>query len=260
LAALRLLRFLPIQFRTNPEPKRDMRKTIIALLAIATIQFSAHAITIAKWTFETSVPTTAGPISAEAGSGTGTAFHASAATVFSNPVGNGSAESWSANNWSVGDFFQFSIATAGYKDIMLGWDQTSSSTGPGEFKLAYQINGGGFADFYDYTVIPNQSGSPGLGAWSSGTAIAGYGFSVDLSTVTGLNDAASVDFRLIMRTTADSTPPGTVATTGASRVDNFTVSGTLLPPSVPDGGTTALLLALPLLGLWALRRLSTRPV
>jgi hypothetical protein len=209
-------------------------KTCRNLLAIAAISVfslsSLEAQTLAKWTFETSPPADLANsaiisgILADVGTGTASGVHASAATDWSTPVGNGSANSLSANEWAVGDYFQFSLSTLGYQGITVGWAQTSSTTGPGEFKLAYQVNGGGFTDFLNYTVLPNSATAPGLGTWGSGTEILGYNYSVDLSALTVLDNVASVDFRLIMTTTADATPPGTVATTGTGRVDNFTVS------------------------------------
>ncbi len=62
-----------------------------------------------------------------------------------------------------------------------------------------------------------------------------------LSSLTVLDEVASVDFRLIMRTTADSTPPGTVAAAGPSRVDNITISGTVVPE--PSAGVLGLIAA-----------------
>ena len=197
---------------------------------IATATLTSASAQIAVWTFETAPPAdllnsaTIGGIAADFGLGTASGVHASAATDWTTPTGNGSANSLSANEWAVGDYFQFSVSTVGFQNIGVSWAQTSSSTGPGEFKLAYQVNGGGFTDFFSYTVLPNQAGAPGAGNWNSTTEIANYNYFVDLSSVAALNNAASVDFRLIMATTADATPPGTVATGGTDRVDNFTVA------------------------------------
>lgn len=215
--------------------------TLLLASQVALVTTSHAATVITQWTFETSIPATAGPHAAEVGTGSATGFHASGATAYNNPVGNGSAESFSANTWAVNDYFQFSIATTGYEDILVSWSQTSSSTGPGEFKLAYQVNGGGFTDFVNYIVLPNQVAAPGLGSWTSGTEITGYNYSFDLSAITGLDNAASVDFRLIMRSTNDAAPPGTVAAGGTSRVDNFTISGTAVPE--PSTGLLGLIAA-----------------
>lgn len=212
-----------------------MKKIFVVFCVTCLSLAGSHADTLAQWTFETSPPadvtdsTTISGISADTGTGTASGIHASALTDWSTPTGNGSANSLSANTWAIGDYYQFSIVTTGYEDIFLGWAQTSSGTGPGEFKLAYQVNGGGFTDFLNYTVLPNQAGAPGLGTWSSSVENTGYNFSADLSAVTALDNAAAVDFRLIMRTDSDSTPPGTVAAAGTSRVDNFTVTATAVP-------------------------------
>ena len=215
-------------------------KKIFAVFCVTCLSFaSSRADTLAQWTFETSPPaditdnTTISGIAADTGTGTASGIHASSLTDWSTPTGNGSANSISANNWAIGDYYQFSTVTTGYEDIFLGWAQTSSTTGPGEFKLAYQVNGGGFTDFTDYTVLPNSATAPGVGTWSSSTENTGYNFSINLSAITSLDNAASVDFRLIMRTDNDSTPPGTVAVAGTSRIDNFTVTATPVPePSV----------------------------
>lgn len=208
---------------------------------------SNGAAVITKWTFEKGLSfavlnRTSFSLSADIGTGTATGVHASAASDWTSPSGNGSAKSFSSNTWAINDYWQFSIATTGFEDILLNWSQTSSSDGPGEFKLAYQVNGGGFTDFLSYTVLPNQAAAPGLGDWSSGAEITGYNFSVDLTALSGLDNAASVDFRLIMRTTDDATPPGTVAATGNSRIDNFTVSGTAMVPE-PSTGLLGLIAA-----------------
>src|ERR1044072_5605012 len=86
---------------------------------------SAASVVMAAWGFEGVTTTNTGttPVvsgglaTADSGAQTAgsafTAFHTSAATVWSNPAGNGSAKSLSANNWSVGDYFQFSFSTIG---------------------------------------------------------------------------------------------------------------------------------------------------
>ena len=212
-------------------------KKLLAVIGLSVVSLTnMQSATIAQWTFETLTlspaytnSTSIFGVLPEVGSGTASGTHASALTVFSTPVGNGSPKSLSANNWAVGDFYQFSVATTGYEDLFVGWGETSSGTGPGEFKLAYQVNGGGFTDFFNYTVLPNQVTAPGLGSWTSGTEITGYNYLVDLSAITSLDNSAAVDFRLIVRSTADSTPPGTIAASGSSRVDNFTVTASLVP-------------------------------
>jgi len=191
---------------------------IVSLMAIS----SAHAAVISQWTFETSIPTTKGPIAPELGNGSGTAYHANSTAVFSNPAGNGSGslESWSATKWTAGDYWQFEVRTSGFESIFIGWDQLSSATGPRDFGLFYSTDGSTFAQFLiNYTVTSLYST-----------------FSRDLSSITGLNDDASVFFRLVDMTAMNVDPTmngGTVALGGTDRVDNFTVSGNAIA-SVPD--------------------------
>lgn len=200
------------------------------LLAGSSGLLHAVPVDIARWTFETSVPTTAGPHSPEVGAGAALGFHADLSTVYSNPTGNGSNESFSANRWGVGDYWQFSLSTAGYDNINVSLDQTSSAGGPRDFKISYSTDGTTFTDFQNYSVLEN-GGSPNP-AWSSGTVRPAYAFSFDLTSVSALDDDSSIFFRLIDRSTV-SASGGVVATTGADRVDNFLVTGTVRIVSAP---------------------------
>ena len=200
---------------------------------------SSDASIIAKWTFETSVPNTAGPHAPEMGNGAASGFHAGAATTtYSNPAGNGSGESFSANNWSVGDYWQFAVSTISYAGITLSWDQYSSSTGPTSFQLAYSTDGSSFTDFGSaYAVSANS--------WTS------YN-NIDLSAITGLDNQATAYIRLINKSS--------VAGTGTDRIDNFTVSGAAASVAVPEPSTylAGALLLLPLLGINAIHVLRNR--
>ena len=179
---------------------------------------SASAQTISQWTFETSIPATAGPFSPEVGSGSALGLHAGAAT-YSSPAGNGSVHSFSVNTWAVGDYFQFNLGTVGYSGIGLSFDQTSSGTGPRDFSLQYSTDGTTFTPFASYAVLANASPNP---AWNATTASSLYTQNFDLSGVTSLNNAASIYFRLVNTSTV-SAAGGTVAAGGTDRVDNFTV-------------------------------------
>jgi hypothetical protein len=185
----------------------------------------ARASTVAAWTFETSQPATAGPFTPEIGAGTALGFHAGAST-YSSPVGNGSAHSFSSNTFAVGDYYQFSVSTIGLNDIVLSWDQTSSSTGPRDFRLAYSTNGTTFTDFANYSVLANASPNP---VWNSTTASVLYSFTQNLSSITALNNQAAVYFRLIDNSTIAANG-GAVGTAGTDRVDNFNISGTSVVP------------------------------
>jgi hypothetical protein len=206
----------------------------------------ARAATISQWTFETSPPadltnSANGPaVAADVGLGTATASgtHASAATDWTTPVGNGSANSLSANNWAVGDYWQFQLSTVGVTNIGVAWDQTKSASGPGVFDFAYSTDG------VTFTVVLNNYTVPAV-TWSSGSNTQTTAFSVSLASIAAVANAPTLTFRL----TAESagTDDG-----GTNRIDNFTVTGTeiAVPPGVPESGATIVVFGLSLIALF----------
>lgn len=237
-----------------------LKLTSLALLLSASL--STQAATIAQWTFETNPPSDSnnsgtGPsVGADIGSGNVFGVHASSQTDWSTPSGNGSANSFSVNTWATGDYWQFELSTSGYQDIFLNWQQTSSGTGPRNFKLLYSTTGGSFADFSAYLVLENASANGGT--WGA-TYRPNYSISMDLSGVAEIENASNVYFRLVNDSTT-SANGGTVAAGGSSRIDNFTVSGTEIKPSsisVPDAGSSLLLLGFALGGVIGSFRWST---
>jgi len=177
--------------------------------------------TLALWTFETSVPATAGPHTAEGGinGGNATNPHSSGGVTYSNFVGNGSAESFSSDKWSAGDYYQFTTSTSGYEDIFLTIHQTSSNSGPKNFKVQYSTDGSSFTDLSGGSYsIANDSWS------SSGSPKAESIYSFDLSSISSLDNKASIYIRLTQVGTT-SVDGGTVATGGTNRVDNVTITG-----------------------------------
>jgi hypothetical protein len=207
--------------------------------------FTPPTVVAARWTFETSQPAASDTaiisnITAEQGSGTARGVHASAATDYDNPVGNGSVESFSANNWAVGDFFEFQINTQGYEDVSLAFDQTSSNTGPRDFGIFYSTTGiGAFTDMgITYSVLANAAPNP---TWNSSSPHAEFSFDFDLSDITALDDQATMFLRLVDLTTT-SANGNTVQAGGTSRVDNFTIfyreiASATLPGDFNDDGT-----------------------
>lgn len=229
--------------------RRNILSVVLPLLVSASV---ASAQTLAQWTFETSPPadlnnsTTILGLAADIGTGTASGFHASAATDYSTPAGNGSDNSLSANTWAVNDYYQFTLSTVGYSGIGVSFDTTGSATGPRDFNLAYSTDGSVFTTFASYAVLLN--GAPNL-SWSTANGYqSAYTSSFDLSSITGLDNAASVYFRLVnTSTTAINGSP--VGTGGSSRVDNFAVY--VVPVPEP---TSAVVLGLGLLALMVRRR------
>lgn len=193
-----------------------MKKALLTLALVTVSAIAARADTIADWTFETSIPATAGPFSPEIGAGSALGLHAGAAT-YSSPAGNGSLHSFSANTWAVGDYWQFTINASTYSSLVLDWDQVGSNTGPRDFRLAYSTDGTTFTDFTTYSVI--------VSGFSSGSTNTAAHHTADLSAITALNGQPTVVFRLFDNGTTAINNTGTVAAGGTDRVDNFTVTG-----------------------------------
>lgn len=213
------------QFPSLTNGPAALRRILLAAALFATSAGSAAADTIASWTFETSLPTAAGPYSPEVGAGSATGFHSGGST-YSNPVGNGSNESFSSTNWSVGDYYQFQVSTVGYTGISISWDQTSSNTGPRDFQLQYSTDGTTFSNIGSaYSVLANATPNP---VWNATTYNAIYTFAQNLNAFPALDNAPAVYFRLTDASTV-SANGGTVASTGTDRVDNVTIMGSPVP-------------------------------
>jgi hypothetical protein len=212
-----------------------MNKLLSSALGFLVTASILQAQTVAQWTFETSLPATAGPFSPELGSGSASGSHAAAAT-FSTPAGNGSTHSFSANTWAVGDSWQFQVNTLGFNNVGLSWDQTSSGTGPRDFNLDYSINGGSsWTTVTAYNVLANAAPNP---TWNATTSSSLYTFTPDLTGVA--DNEASVWFRLIDVDTT-SANGGTVASGGTDRIDNVTVAVVPEPTSLSLMGGFGLL-------------------
>jgi hypothetical protein len=231
-----------------------MKKTLIfslcsvtALLAVQSLKAQS---TLADWTFESSASTnniigagltsgtTQSGVSADIGTGTASASHASSATAWSIPAGNGSAHSWSANNWAQGDFFQFSVTLDlvdnTYSGFNVTYDQNGSATGPKTYYIAYSTDGLTFTPFgSDYTLTSGIT-------WASGTPNQATQLSDNFSPITALDTASTIYFRIVddSLTTGGAINGGNIGTSGTDRIDNFLVSASVAP--VPEPTTMAL--------------------
>jgi hypothetical protein len=237
--------------------KKFLIASVVVAAAVVLVAVQAKATTVAQWTFEsfaTSTVNTSGPLSPEVGSGTATGVH-SGTTTFSEPGGDvdptiaamdpgasaagaaSSIRSWSANGWSVNDYWQFKVSTLTLDTIRVGWDQTGSNTGPKFFQLQYSTDGSSFITVGAVYTLP-------VSGWNTTTVS-------PLSTIvsepgTAWDNQATLYFRLY-DTSTTSINGATVASTGTDRVDNFTVVG------IPEPSTVALVGA-GLVGLFAIRR------
>jgi hypothetical protein len=186
---------------------------------------------IAGWDFENLSTTTYGSTadfgSADLGaleSGTdASGKHASASTTYGATTGNGGGNAVSADNWAVGDYFQFSASTAGYSNISVSFDQagvgTSASLAPRSFSLLYSTDGTSFLTYISYPISAS---------WQT--------FSFDLSSISALSNDATVSFRVQESGTRTiGGPKGTaISSQAVVAVDNFRVSGL---SAVPEPAT-----------------------
>jgi hypothetical protein len=211
-----------------------MKRNICFAALLMTAVSSTQAATIASWGFEVNIPpTTTGSsvtgLSPDVGSGSGSGVHANASTAFSTPVGNGSAHSFSANNWSIGDYWQFHVNTVGFQGIQLSFDQAAAGTGATNFNLLISTDGTTFTTALSFYGVPQNSTGfgGGGGVWNSTTSFSSYTHTVDLSSFTQLNNASDIYFRL----------QSNISGPGTSQIDNFIVSGL----AVPEPGSVALI-------------------
>lgn len=214
---------------------RIMKTKILFLLFLAAATIPARAITISQWTFETGVQT---PASVDPNA-TASSFTLSSGGV-TFPSGNAptATTAISGTGWNVADgvkWWQFTVtANAGYQlDLTsLTFDDQRSPTGPASWSVT--VNGvtavSGLGTHAAFAANPmNTVSLSGLAFQDLGSAVVKiFGF-------------------------------GASAPVGTWRLDNVNLNGTVAQnPAVPDAGTTALLLSIPLLGLFALRRFTTR--
>ena len=188
--------------------------------------------TVAGWTFETGSLSGAsgtspvgigGFLSANVGTGTATALHASSSSLWFKPAGNGSSGAFAGTTWGVGDYFQFSTSTTGYSSISVTWDQYSYEFGPRDFGVSYSVDGTNFTSAGSFVVSDVPAWNPTTPQTGSAT-----NFSIDLSGVSALANASTVYFRLIT-TSATAVNGGAIGTFAYSVLDNFTVTGTAIP-------------------------------
>jgi hypothetical protein len=214
-----------------------MKRILIAsVVAVVVLVAQARAQTgIVFYSFN-DTSSTGAVITATVGSGLSTFSNFNSAgnpisilsSVSGNPNNRGfsAGNSVSQNGWD-GDasYFQFTLDSTGYQDIILSWGENRSSTGPNEWTIRYSSNGGGL--FTDFSTI----------ALPANSAV-----SVDLTSVTAINNNPDVIFRLV--------GIGASAAGGTAKIDNFNIDATAVIPEP----STVVLVGAGLVGLLALRR------
>ncbi len=224
-----------------------LSRSLSAALAgsvVATVASTASADLIAGWTIPTAFPNNPPPAGVSYSVGAAdqgdqtigsqlSSVHALAAATYTSPAGNGSAYSFSSNNWSIGDYYEARVSTSNYTSISVSWDQARSATGPAAFELIFSVDGGAnWTTVTAYTVLQSGGGSA-PGTWSSTTYNSLYS---NTQALAGADNASDLWIRF--RATVGG------AATGSNRIDNVMVNGTLIPAP----GAIALLGAAGLIG------------
>lgn len=211
------------------------RAAMVAVLVVCNGSVQAANTPIATWTFESpNTPSdltgsmTSPTVLPDVGSGTASGLHANASTVWTTPVGNGSPESFSSNNWAVDDYWQFQTSTTGLDDIGLFWEQTGSNTGPKDFQVFWSTDNSTYTAAGSAYTLVNATWSGNPDNRQENISL----YNLDLSSITALDNAANAYFRLVNMST-NSIAGGTVGGSGTSRVDNFSVVSDFLAPPPP---------------------------
>jgi hypothetical protein len=236
-----------------------MTRTLVVAALIAMASSAQADEPLAQWNFN-SVPsdgsTSTGTTMPVIGSGTAALVGGTTATFASGDASGGSSDPSSGDDsgWNVTTFaaqgsgdksrgVQFNVSTAGYRDIVVTWDQRHSNTAARDVLFQYTTDGSTWIDAGSFAATAGD-------AWFNGRT-------VDLSTVAAVEDNAEFGFRVVATfapgtsSYAASTLGSTYGTAGTWRFDMVTVSA--MP--IPEPGTYALMAAgLLAVGFFARRR------
>ena len=211
--------------------QKRLAAAVVAVCSLGSAALSQAAI-VTQFTFESyTVPTTptgansaagayTGPV-ADTGTGQFSAFH-NLKSTYSTPAGNGTNNAFGSNNWSSGDYYQFTSTQAATPGLQLEFSEVSSSTGPTSFTLEYSVDGVNFL-----TPTGGVYGVSNTVSFSA-TAVKQTSPPTYLFDFTGMSDiesATSLTFRLV-----DNVAPASAG--GTDRVDTVTL-GTSLTPIAP---------------------------
>ncbi|HXI73824.1 MAG TPA: immunoglobulin domain-containing protein [Verrucomicrobiae bacterium] len=227
--------------------------SITSSVAALNILFT-NPVTFAQWNFNSSPAdgsSSTGSTSPSIGSGTATAIGGVAASFVGgdttlDPAGATDNTAWTTTTYpasTVGNKsagVQFAVSTVGIQNIVISWSHRSSNTGGKYFRLQYATNGTTFVDFPTAAILTAPA-----------TFIA---FTNSLATMPGVNNNASFAFRIVAEFESTATngpssgsyvavnaPTSSYMTTGTTRFDMVTVSGTSFITSTP--ATNAMLSA-----------------
>lgn len=212
-----------------------MSSSLRLAMASAVAAFAASiagADVVAGWSIPTALPVNPPPTGTTyvygvadlgtniAGSSLG-GVHASAATAWTSPSGNGSQYSLSSNTWAIGDYYEVRLSTLGYTDISISWDQARSSTGPSSFALVMSVDGGlNFTTLLASYAVLQSGGGGAPGTWAAATPRQAI-YTISSAAIDAA-DRADVIFRMVSLVAAG-------GTSGSNRIDNVSVEGVAIP-------------------------------
>lgn len=226
------------------------RFILAAAAALATLPAFA-ADTLVQWTFNSPAPdasTSTGTTLPAVGTGSVALVGGTSATFASGDASGGSSDpasgddsAWNTSTYAAqgtGDLTRgaaFSVSTAGYENIVFGYDLRHSNTSSRHEAVQVTVDG---STWVDVALFEADLGGD---TWYNGRT-------VDLSGFAGTADNASFAVRVLATFApgtgqyAATTAGSSYGTSGTWRFDMVTVSGTMIP-AVPEPGTYGLLLA-----------------
>ena len=203
-----------------------MKKTLIVTMVTAVAFIAGADIIVAYWDFgpdaagytETvsmenaiGTPTLTGPAS-----GTGYVAGGSGGVSFSDAVGDshaaGQAFSWASGVNDGDQTWVLGVDLTGYQDMTISWDYRATSTGPSGASLEYKVGAG------IWTLIETAS-------FTRDSIY--HEYAKDISSISAIENQASVQFRLLNFTGGSGT--------GTYRQDNLQIA------AIPEPATLALL-------------------
>jgi endonuclease/exonuclease/phosphatase family metal-dependent hydrolase len=235
--------------RTNAQPADAGSYSVVITNTYGAITSLNAALTvtttqgpvIAQWDFNSPTPdgnTATGTTAPSLGTGTasliGGTTQAFAGGSSTDPAPSSDNSGWNtttypasgASNKTAG--VQFNVSTAGRQNISIRWDHRVSNTGSKYARLRYTTNGTTFVDYPAATVEtagaifePKTNSLAGLPGVDNNPLFAFQIVAEFQNTATGSGSAAYYAVN------------GTYATTGTTRFDMVTVSGTAIPPANP---------------------------